>query len=1025
MENEKIENPQISVQGVGAAGAAERFNSPAIVIRLDLKSNIYKEKCLDLSKLDPDHLEEWRRSAVADSIIALNVISACGVETYEYLFYSQLINRRNDGRLRDDNLKRYQHIEKGGWWCSGIDPLDEYSLMIWGCFKPNKPRPDPKKFYKVIKYEHPVQESTRAFFLKVSDDIWEKVAARYGIAVTEEDKQHTGGFWHWIYFKSVPVVIVEGAKKAASLLSAGYAAIGIPGVNNGYRTPKTESGESVPSLRHLIPDLAYFATPGRTAYICFDYETKPETVKNVSEAIRKTGALLGREGCFPYVVSLPGPDKGIDDFIYSLGEGAVDSLFKQALSLEKWKLQEYEKLSYTPSITINRYRIGDLVFPASAKLIGIKSAKGTGKTQSFIKEVERAHANCQRVLIITHRVQLGVALCRRLGVNYVTEIRTADDGQMLGYGVCIDSLRADSQARFNPNDWSGALVIVDEAEQVFWHLLHAKTEVAKHRVQILCNIKALFKVVLASKEGRVILADADLSDISIDLVRNMSGLNIEPYIVLNNYVPNSGTAYVYDDNDPDNLFENLCRAIKAGERVLIHCTGQKTKSKRGTVGLEKYLKKKFPDKKILRIDSKTVVDNTAPAYGCISNLNKILKDYDIVISSPSIETGVSIDIEGHFNSVWGIFEAILSTDSVRQMLARLRETVPRHIWISPNIMKGSLIGGGATNIKEMLHNVNTTSKANFRLLQMAGLDVDEIEENTNRFQNESLVTWAKRACIINTGYYNYRETICEGLKKDGYIVMEAEVKQDSEKLFSPEELKEVRNELYAEECANIAAQEIPSLKELEELQAKLSKTEEEWNKQSKGELHYRYGVPITPDIIKKDDDGWYSQLRLHYYLTVGAEFVSTRDKKIATSNAEAGKGTLFKPDFNKSQLSAAVKLLEALGIKELINSGATTYTRSSEKMLSLELLAKQHKQLIKNYLGVTINQKDTPIAIAQALLDKLGMKLTYVSKKGGRGKQQRVYAFLPLQDGREEVFNVWLSRDSESKQEAEPKTKNT
>ncbi len=37
------------------------------------------------------------------------------------------------------------------------------------------------------------------------------------------------------------VVIVEGAKKAACLLSAGYAAIAIPGVNAGYRTPQDES----------------------------------------------------------------------------------------------------------------------------------------------------------------------------------------------------------------------------------------------------------------------------------------------------------------------------------------------------------------------------------------------------------------------------------------------------------------------------------------------------------------------------------------------------------------------------------------------------------------------------------------------------------------------------------------------------------------------------------------------------------------------------------------------------------------
>ncbi|WP_277926814.1 MULTISPECIES: DUF3854 domain-containing protein [Nostoc] len=37
---------------------------------------------------------------------------------------------------------------------------------------------------------------------------------------------------------NVPVTIVEGVKKAGALLTAGYAAIAIPGVNAGYRTPR-------------------------------------------------------------------------------------------------------------------------------------------------------------------------------------------------------------------------------------------------------------------------------------------------------------------------------------------------------------------------------------------------------------------------------------------------------------------------------------------------------------------------------------------------------------------------------------------------------------------------------------------------------------------------------------------------------------------------------------------------------------------------------------------------------------------
>ena len=78
-------------------------------------------------------------------------------------------------------------------------------------------------------------------------------------------------------------MIVEGAKKAACLLTAGSAAIAISGVNAGYRTPSDEYGTAI-GKPLLIPDLAHFATSGRLINICFDHDTKPETVQRVRTA---------------------------------------------------------------------------------------------------------------------------------------------------------------------------------------------------------------------------------------------------------------------------------------------------------------------------------------------------------------------------------------------------------------------------------------------------------------------------------------------------------------------------------------------------------------------------------------------------------------------------------------------------------------------------------------------------------------------------------------------------------------------
>ncbi|WP_311774240.1 MULTISPECIES: DUF3854 domain-containing protein [unclassified Nostoc] len=95
-----------------------------------------------------------------------------------------------------------------------------------------------------------------------------KVSLRCGIPITEEDLQHPGGFWHWVLQHNVPVTIVEGVKKAGALLTAGYAAIAIPCVNAGYRTPHDEYGTTI-GKPSLIPDLKHFATQGRQVNIGF------------------------------------------------------------------------------------------------------------------------------------------------------------------------------------------------------------------------------------------------------------------------------------------------------------------------------------------------------------------------------------------------------------------------------------------------------------------------------------------------------------------------------------------------------------------------------------------------------------------------------------------------------------------------------------------------------------------------------------------------------------------------------------
>jgi Domain of unknown function (DUF3854) len=956
------------------------------------------------AEFQPQYFQEWLESGVDKEIFFLNVTSLSGTTPYEYLLYSPKISRRNDGRLRDGDLMKYRHIEQGGWWCNGVDPLNDYNPMMWGCFKPNKPRRNRDKIHKFIKYEHPYKEATRAFFLQVPKRIWEKISELCGIAIAESDWQHPHGFWYWVWRRNVPVVIVEGAKKAGALLTAGYAAIAIPGVNAGYRTPKDEFGDVI-GKPNLIPDLKHFATKDRQIDICFDSDRKPETVQRVRTAIKRMGKLLAVEGCGVRVIDLPGPEKGIDDFIVAQGEEAFDALYDKAETLDMWQVKLFTLLTYQPAISLNQTFLGQMQIPEIEKLIVLKSAKGTGKTEWLTGEVAKAHDQNRRVLIITHRIQLGETLCNRFGVNYVTEIRDSDTGDLLGYGVCIDSLHQQSQARFNPNDWCNDTVIIDECDQVFWHLLNSGTEVAKRRVSVLKNLKLLIQNVLSSPQGKIYLASADVSDCDVDYVLSLAGeIKVKPFIILNNFQPQAGNCYSYEGNNPKDLIAALDSAILEGGHHLLCCSAQKAKSKWGTQALEERFRRKFPHLRILRIDSESVSDPSHPAFGCIAHLNEILTKYNLVIASPSLETGVSIDIKGHFSAVWGIFQGVQSANSVRQMLARLRETVDRHVWVRQWGM--GVVGNGSTSMGVLLASQHAACRANIALLSQADNADFGIDEN---FQPESLQTWAKRACVINAQMRCYRESVLQGLVEDGYRIIDAEDVAEEESQQVVGEVKAASQELYGEECKAIAQAETISDIEFKKLQDKKAKTKTERHQERKASLKERYGVDVTPGLVGRDDDGWYPQLRLHYFLTLGREYLVERDISRAKSQIEAGENAVWKPDFNRGQLLPVILLLESLNIGHFLTPGVM-FRGSDMELQQLKVLAVQHRYIIKNYLGVSISEGLSGIAIIQKLLSKLGLKLTYVGRMGSRENRERVYQFVEVQDGRDVIYQRWQNR---------------
>lgn len=985
------------------------------------------------SRLHQKHWQELTEgSAIDPDIAALNFISLEGNAPYDYLLYSEKISRRNDGRLRDSDMRRYAHLVNGGWWCSGINILN-WQDSQWGCFKPNTPKINEGKG-KPIKYEHPPKVETEIFALKVPIRIWELVSRRYDVELPDDylESNSYSDFWYWVRDDArIPIIICEGAKKAAAILGCGYVAIALPGVRNGYRQPKNEYGEIV-GAPYLIPQLAVLAQPGRRIYFCFDADSKRTTIRDVNQAIAKTAKLLSLRGCEIKVMVWHGAlGKGIDDVLVACGCEQFDSIYRDALNLDDWNTRQLRRLTYTPDLSLNQRYLGELAIPSGKQLIGLRSPKNTGKTHFFQWITDPVIRSGERkVLVITHRVQLGLQIVERLGLPFITEVGQTGQGSHFGVGMCIDSLHPNSQAKFNPEEWKGCWVILDEIMQLIWHLL-SSTTCQKERVSIIKTFKQLLLSVV-NYGGKIFIADADLNDIAIDFIKGLIGQEIDSFIVENTFkFVEPWQVNLVKGKNPAQLVNILTKKIEEGKKCFVCLSGQKPKSRWGSYDLEKYYQKRYPDLRILRIDSSTVEDPKHPAYGSTANLNEIVKDYDLILSTATIETGVSIEVE-HFDYVFGIFQGVQTADSVRQHLSRYRPPVARYIWL--NGVGINKIGNGSSGVKALLAGEYKKNKANIKKL----IDLGFEENLEGGFENICINTWAKLAAIINSGASQYSKQIVSDLEEEGHIISEFDSTEIDpiEVETTKQEIDENRDKEYLHYREKVELSESTTDEQFLKLDKQRCKTEEEQLKHRKGEIERRYNIPVTANLVEKDDKGWHSEIRLHYYYSEGREFSSDRDKNAMSNALKNGSGDYFIPDTNKSLIGKKLDALDWLKFDELLK--IDEISNSSEFAIELFSKTKKHSYDLKLLLGVDFSKSKTPIEACRRLGELIGYKFPMLRKQGKRGQQVRVYGTpapdfqkddegklilvdgraVPVGDHREEVFKAWVERDTLAREKA-------
>jgi hypothetical protein len=874
----------------------------------------------------------------------------------------------------------------------------------------------------------------RPTFLLPTLPMWELVSKRYGVAIPDNPVLvgRWGlaiGFWDWVLDNNIPVKLAEGEKKAGCLLLLGYAAISLNGIWMGRRVIYRESdGKRIGERLHQ--DLLEFDTLGREITFTFDYREGNYFQSVEFKAARATAELL--QNAIAFIAQLPGPEKGIDDF--AVAGGDVDAVMLTARSIDEiqkqfflWLGKENKKKAWAlthPVAWECNQRYLDIPYP-KAGLICIKSPKGTGKTEALKQLAAKAQAENRKVLVVTHRIVLGQAICEVVEILWVEDMNSDGDrfieGKALGHGLCIDSLHPTSQALFDPTVFEGALVIFDEVEQIFWHALNSST-CRENRQAILSSLKTLIQTVLRSG-GQILIQDADLSDISIDFVREFAETDIEPWVAVNHWQPSEPWEIKFYDtqhvkgetkDDPSGLLKDSVAHVNGGGKIWFSVDSQKAKSKHGSKNLEKYFQSRCPGKKILRIDAETVANPEHPAYQCAKKINELVAHYDIVISSPSLASGVSVKLRGHFTAVFGIFQGAISDNEVRQSLARVREPVPRFVWCR-QIAVGK-IGNGESNYKEVAKSTEKDVRYNLHLLKDFDFDLDKAYNPT------VLKYWAKFAARINASIWDFRETVREGLVAEGHILKDC---GDDDRDTSGE-IKALRIIGQVEEALAVAEAIDIDRKEFEKLEQQRSKTDTERYLEEKFRLKEIYKAEVTPELRQLHQDKWFPKILLEYLLTHNPDFVWVRDRKNIDSQIKSGDGQLCLQDVR--QLTGKLKIHEILNTLQFCDP-TKEWSNKSPEILKFAGKALKFAADIKIWTSITVSPKKVahnPIGIVQSFLAQLGLKLTGEQRRVGE-ERVRFYKFgrfapanvfdkagnkigEPLRL-RAEIFEKWKERD--------------
>ncbi len=958
-------------------------------------------------------IADFKSSGISDAMIAINMQTIEGDAAVEVLAEHEIAQKqsvRYVTRSAQSVMRRYENAARGGWvaWGSTIDG-DRADVAY---FKPIMPRYDfSKGSPKPIKYETPGKCEALPLLPFVDEVTAERTYQKYGSTPLEGES-----FWFWVRRCNVPIAITEGWKKAVLLTQQGYPAICLRGVHNWHKK----------DCRELFPILREFATEGRVIRIVFDQDEKPKTIANVGRQIKQLGQIYQNLGCKVFVTTWNSASgKGSDDGFVKEGDEWLDTTIAASLTLDEWqkcglKRQYFEIIRRlkTLQITPDRDTTGDYLPPLPPEILissitVLAANTGAGKSTRVREDLIQAWIRSGgRVLVLSMLNSLGKQIAKDAVIPHIANYKEnqysaflRDISEANAAAGCIDSFP-------RIPDWflseKPLMIVLDEVNQFFDHTIGGATLGSKQPEII---DRFYDTCLLCGQTGAIVVAEAEVYSHSLEMLQGRSGANQIRYFKHHRdsepWQVKIGSGRL--DGFVNKILLDALEGAGNGEskRFLIP-----TDSQAGGERVERRLRREFPGKKIVRIDSKT---NRGGAFDGFSDDPKAWLEQnqpDFLIISPSIKTGVSITWEG-FDGVYAYFVGAIDPDGWIQMIGRYRPPVPRFICV-PHFVQTS--GDESLMMPRTVDrrlNQNRAAFSNhFAIAALFETDDCKIQ---NRLAAEKY--YAAMCALRGAQKAIARDYFISVLTEVGHTIEIEEWGTCSDEAAI---LRLIKEEIEREDSAKFAdSPKCDSIEDAKKLLASDCSLEDE----IKAKKTLRCQEFPGRDFDNPEECYWIL-IRDRGNIGRGAQRQAGMEnlaasKELDREQVEAICSNELGMSHRLPKQHIRAVLLKQSGILDFADRGSEL-RNSDKRCIAIQQWAVQHAKQLRYYFGFTIaaeytdsqgRKRHTPIDVCGKLLGAIGLTIKTARSEGKRGNQERVYAIAIDRVRDEDQETAWKFRD--------------